>query len=156
MNKKILLGSIIAVVILLIASFPMVMSNEGKSDLVIEDIIIRTGTMPGDQIFYCWVKNIGDAKTDKGIIEIYTTVRFKLFGILPLSTVFSKTTPFGVGYGLYPGESANLSIVTDCELPKFGTYGFYCTVNPNMEIEEYNYSNNRHSEVFHVLFGYWF
>ncbi len=171
MNKKILISSIIAVVILLLPS-TIVMSelntdtaedieiqniiNNGLPDLIIEDIFIRFGSMIGDQIFDCTIKNIGDAKTEKNIIETHTTVRYKLFGILPLSIVFSETTLHGVGLGLYPGESATLSIVDDYELPKFGTYSFSCTVNPNKKIGEYTYSNNRYSEGFHVLFGYWF
>ena len=129
-------------------------TGSGKPDLIIDNIIIRTGSFPGDQIFYCKVKNIGDAKTE-GDIEIQTTVKLMFFRI-PLIKVFSELVLFGIGGHLYPGESVELSIVTDDDLPKFGFYQFSCTVNPNQVIDESAYSNNHYSESFRVFFGRWF
>ena len=151
MEKRILLGSIIAVVILIIASFPTVGSNEGKPDLIIEDIKKWSSTMPYRYEIGCVVKNIGDANSD-GTIELRVVVTHMLFGLIPTITV--RTFKLGHTIGIEPGEAEDLFFAECGQLPIFGFYKFFCTVNPDQTIDEEYYFNNHHSETFLVIFSF--
>ena len=150
MNNKILIGSIIAIAILIIASFPTVWSNEGKPDLIIEDIKVWPSTMPYRYEIGCVVKNIGDVSSE-GTIELRVVVKHMLFGLIPTITV--RTFKLGHTIGIEPGEAEDLCFAECEQLPIFGFYKFFCTVNPDQTIDEEYYFNNHHSETFLVIFS---
>ena len=155
MKKRILIGSIIAVVILIIASFPTVGSSEGKPDLVIEDMVIKPGNFPNEQEFFCRVKNIGDVIAEKTIFVSVDIRMCFLLGMLPIYLIGTFDGGGNFVPGLYPGETIDIVFAYSYDLPRFGFYLFSCKVNPQQTIDEGKFSNNYHSEKSFVLFGNW-
>src|SRR4030042_6053111 len=94
MRKTLIIGGII--ILMVLSSIPLVSANEGKPDLIIEDIVIGPGDTPYEQEFSCMVKNVGDASapSDK-FIDITVTVLWKTFGLLPLIPIREFTGSIG-------------------------------------------------------------
>lgn len=130
--------------------------NNDLPDLIIEDIVIRTGHFPGEQDFYCKVKNIGNSPTPDEI-EAQIIVIKLIFVIIPISIVFKKSSSHFIGGTLDPGETIELFLLGDDYFPNyFGIYKFYCTVNPNIKFLELQYNNNKYNEKHFVFLGKWF
>ena len=151
MNKKILVGSIIAVVILIIASFPTVGSNEGKPDLIIEDIVFEPDIFLYREDVFLRVRNIGDTKNIE-TIEFVVVVFRMLFGLIPIYVETSKTW---CGTVIEPGKAKDLLFENTEYLPTLGFFKLYCTVNPDQTIDEEYYFNNHYTETFLVIFKSW-
>lgn len=150
-------GFVVGIIgILILVCIPQNVSAEELPDLIIEDIRIDPGGLPGEEVFRAKVTNIGDGPTDR-FIEIQIDVIWVLFGIFPIKNVYSsfKHIIIGSTIGLEPGEYQYLSIVQDYELPRFGSYRFDCNVNPNLVELENNYSNNYYSEKFFAFNQNW-
>ena len=150
MNKKILFGSIIAVVILIIASFPTVGSSEGKPDLIIEDIVFKPDNFLYYDDVFLRVKNIGDTK-NIGTFNFVVVIKRMLFGLIPINTV--RTFKVWHGTMIEPGEAEDLLFANTGYLPILGFFKFYCTVNPDQTIDEEYYFNNHYTETFLVIFN---
>jgi hypothetical protein len=133
-----------------------VSNNEGKPDLVIEDIFLWSDDIPWERHFECNVKNIGDANTPWywSEVEVSVKVYWLLFGKIPILPILSDSTTIYVDV-ILPGETINLIFASCDALPKFGSYRIYLTVNPHKIIEESNYDNNKYSEDWKVFFGQW-
>jgi hypothetical protein len=121
-----------------------------KPDLTITDI--RYG--PYGDTGQIWVistavYNIGNA-TAKGEIYITYTIR-RLPSFFPVRA----DTVGGYEPGLIPGSGLFYLLEDASNLPKFGFFRVICEVNPDHIIEETNYENNRVTQNFLVLFGFW-
>ena len=131
-------------------------NNEDLPDLIITDISIQPGSLIGTQECYCTIKNIGNSSTGYEI-EVKIIVKRNPLGIFPgLFTIFSDSSIHCIDGGLKPGVSIDLYLVSDDNLPKFGFYRFYCTVNPKSTIKEISYENNDYNEKHFVFFNIWF
>jgi len=129
-------------------------NNDGKPDLVIEDIFLWPSNFPYEYHFEYGLKNIGDSPIYSFILEMQIKIRWMLLGKIPLFAIKSWTQSGSIGR-LLPGETINISFVSCDSLPKFGTYRFYLTINPRRLINESDYNNNKYSEDWFVFFGQW-
>ena len=126
----------------------------GKADLIIEKIIIEPGHFPGEKVFYCIIRNVGD----KTIYDVDAKIILQkyILGIIPYKVFETYHRSRTISAGLQPNQTTSLPITSDDELPKFGWYVFKCEVNPDHAIEEWNYSNNFYNGKYFVFFGRWF
>ena len=163
MNKKILIGSIIAVVILLLPS-NIAMSelgsddvdvikiqntgSGGQPDLIITDIWFGPGWHPYVNEIGFTVENIGDAKVPDGQWIEGNIVVYRLhLGIIPVyykthNVVWSSFT------GLGPGQSKEVGFGDDDEYPAFGFFRFYGDV---YTAGESDYRNNDRKETMFTI-----
>ena len=163
MNKKILIGSIIAVVILLLPStiaMPESNSekvglietqntgNEEKPDLVISDIYPYIGgdlPIPTDTV--CVVKNIGDAPA-VGSIDVRLTVKKLFVGIIPIRTLYDKVQSRDTN-GLNPGGKMEFEF--SYLPPNFGFCRFNSKVDVYNRIDESDDDNNGYSATYFIF-----
>ncbi len=129
-------------------------NNEGKPDLVIEDIFLWSSNVPNEYLFKYSLQNIGNVPIYSFDLEVYIKIQWLLLGRIPLFSIVSDTQ-IGNLESLLPGETVNHSFASCDRLPKFGTYRFSLTVNPNKIIDESDYDNNKYSEDWSVFFGQW-
>jgi len=148
------LGVIILLLFLSTTCLPIVNASEGKPDFVIEDIFLWPSNTPYEYHFEYSLTNIGDSPIYYFDLELYVKIQWMLFGKIPLFSIVSNVQTVHLG-GLLPGWETNLSFASCDRLPKFGSYRFSLTVNPNLKIEESDYDNNKYSEDWKVFFGQW-
>ena len=155
-NPRIKKGLGVTVVLLFLSTtcLPIVNASEGKPDFVIEDIFLWPSNFPDEYHFEYRLKNIGDAPIYNFRQITTIQIRWLVLGSIPLFTIYSKKIDVGIG-ALLPGDIVNIGFVSCDSLPKFGSYRFYLTVNPNEIIDESNYDNNKYSEDWKVFFGQW-
>ena len=149
------LGVIILLLFLATTCIPIVNASEEKPDLIIEDIFLWPSAYPYEYHFECSIKNIGDSPIWKDEFEIHVKIYWMLFGRIPLLPIFSHTTSVIVDGFLFGELKYNITFASCDSLPKFGSYRFYLTVNPNNTIDESDYDNNKYSEDWKVFFGQW-
>ena len=159
MKKNPLIGKGLAVGIILLflstTCLPIVNASEGKPDFVIEDIFLWPSAYPYEYHFECSVRNIGNASNYWNDFEVYVKIKWLLFGKIPLLTINSHTDGAYVGGQIEPNETIKFWFIACEALPKFGTYRFSLTVNPNLKIEESDYDNNKYSEDWKVFLWDW-
>ncbi len=167
MNKKILIGSIIAVAILLLPSavaMPELSStsidktelqntgSSGKPDLIIEGIATKPENWYEDE-YLCRIKNIGN-ETTYDFIDLEVTIKRLFLGKFPIKTVRFYRSSGKISSGVSPGETYDLFFAYESNLPIFGFYRFDCVVNPQHTIDESDYNNNFYSKTYFVIFRY--
>ncbi len=157
MNKNQLLkkGLVVGVIcLLLLVSFPSVLSNEGKPDLIVEKIFDMPDNIIVLSDIKCRIKNIGDTKTPGDNIEIFFEMKKMLFGIIPVETVYSNTWVISGGGSIEPGESRDFTLLNAIEPDEYlGFYKVTCKVNPNGEFAEESYRNNRLTKRFFTIYN---
>jgi len=131
-----------------------VLASEGKPDFIIDDIFLWPSDIPNKYHFEYRLKNIGDAPIYNFRHTATIQIRWMIFGKIPLITVYSNNIDGGIG-ALLPGDSINIGFVSCDTLPKFGSYRFSLTVNPNKIIDESDYDNNKYSEDWKVFLWDW-
>lgn len=129
-------------------------SNEGKPDLVIDDIFLWPSNQPYEYHFEYRLKNIGDAPIYNFQLKTTIQIRWLLLGSIPLFSIY-LTTHNGLVGRLLSNETISIPFISCDALPKFGSYRFSLTVNPNKIIDESDYDNNKYSEDWSVFFGEW-
>jgi len=149
------LGVIILLLFLSTTCLPIVNASEGKPDLIIDDIFLWPSSFPDEYHFECSIRNIGDSPIWKDEFEIHVKIYWMLFGRIPLLPIFSHTTSVIVDGFLFGELKYNITFASCDSLPKFGSYRFYLTVNPNETIDESNYDNNKYSEDWKVFLWDW-
>jgi hypothetical protein len=144
--KKYIISILVLLLFLSTTCIPVSASGE-MPDLIIEDLLIFPGDFPDEEEFDVQIKNIGNASTpnDKNL-DVSISVRWKIFGLLPLISVRKFTCGTG-GFNLAPNESIILPFATTYRMPLLGFYTFYCKVNPKHIIDESNYQNNMYTET---------
>jgi len=153
MRKKLIIGGIITLLVLSI--IPVVNASEEKPDLIIEDIFLWPSNTPDEYNFECSIKNIGNSTNEWNNLEINVKIKWMFLGSIPLFSIASYTESHYIQGVIKSGETINLSFASCDSLPKFGTYRFSLTVNPNLKIEESDYDNNKYCEDWNVFFGQW-
>ncbi|UCD14577.1 MAG: hypothetical protein JSW60_03935 [Thermoplasmatales archaeon] len=162
MRKKLIIGLLFALMLLLPSSVALSNSTQYSRDnelpdLVVTDIYPYTHCIPVATNMACWIKNKGDS-TAVGSIDVGLIVWRMVFGIIPIKVyedIESETTN-----GLNPGGKVQFQFNY---LPSKGLriYRFDCYVNVYNRTEESNYDNNHYSETHFVLdpesamFGWW-
>lgn len=129
-------------------------SNDQKPDLVIEDIFLWPSNFPYEYHFEYSVKNIGDSPIYSFLLKTYIQIRWMIFGSIPLFFIYSKNRFDSIG-GLRPGDIIDIPFASCDSLPKFGSFRFSLTINPDKTIDESNFDNNKLSEDWFVFFGQW-
>ena len=158
MNKKILIGSIIAVLMLLL---PV---STGISELNIPqdelpDLSIRYiyfySRIPqwGDYILKINIKNKGKAIVNE---SIQTRVIMKRFLIgLPIIPTISSTVDISFNNGIKPGEDEWRGF--DKFMPRFsGLYLVIVNINCDKKLIESNYLNNRYIGIYLRGLTFWY
>ncbi|MCU0849730.1 MAG: hypothetical protein MUC80_00455 [Candidatus Thermoplasmatota archaeon] len=130
------------------------LSNDDKPDLVIEDIFLWSSNEPDKYVFKYSLRNIGTIPIYSFELVINHKIQWLLFGRIPLFTIDAHTQTGNLG-SLLPGETFNHTFISCDSLPKFGSYRFTLTVNPNKTIDESDYSNNKYSEDWTTFLGQW-
>ena len=156
MGKNTLKRSLIVGIVFLFLSTAClpVLASEEKPDFIIDDIFLWPSDYPYEYHFEYSLRNIGDSPIYSFEFETYIKIQWMLLGRIPLFPIVSRMQIGNLG-GLLPGENVNLSFASCDRLPKFGSYRFSLTVNPNLKIEESDYDNNKYSENWNVFFGQW-
>ncbi len=168
MNKKILLGSIIAVGMVLLPlaiAVPELESDNideikpqnirisGKPDLTVEKIFDMSNNIIVLSDIKCRIKNIGDTITPGDRIEIFFEMKKMLFGVIPIETVYSSTWET-ICSGIEPGESRDFTLLNAIEPDEYlGFYKVTCKVNPNWKFAEESYFNNRRTDRFFTFYN---
>ena len=160
MNKKILLGSIIAVVILSLPSTIAVSElrsqNDELPDLSIENIYFYSRIPEWeDYTLIATIKNKGDVYVNESVQARVTILRF-LFGIpiIPLLIITRKISFYN---GIEPGESEDRWVADWDEVPKLiGFYVVIVNINIDRKLKEINYMNNFILRIFARGTVYWY
>ena len=162
LNKKILIGSIIAVAILLLPSTLAIEQESFNRNDLLPDLVPWgfsfysefAGGFPPDYAYFSF-KNIGEA-TAYGDIPINITIIRLLFGRYEIKTTYSTEYSYPNSDGLAPDKFGSWWFHS-CKYitPRSGFYQFNSYVNFNESIEESNYSNNFYSVRYLYLFGYY-
>lgn len=161
MRNNILKKSLIIGIIFLLLStmcIPFATANDGKPDLIIEDIILKSGHEPFSSFLYCSIKNIGDSPTPRNsVYEVYVRCYWLLFGFIPLVNIKSETKGGQYSGSIFGEDTYDLYIEPSDTNFIWGAYGFYLVVNPNRKIDESNYLNNMYNEnwFYNFIIG-WF
>lgn len=130
-------------------------SEKEKPDLVIIDILENNDFFTNDRLFVS-VLNDGDVAVYD--FKIRTIIDRLLFGSIVIRNVYDHKTYYGGSNPLSPGEEWDCTIFQD----KFffpGFYNIHAIVNPDKDIDEYDYSNNNRYEKFFgrgILFWRWY
>lgn len=129
--------------------------GEGKADLIIEKIVWEwSDTIPYVKDMSLVVRNIGDATvTEKIWIEVL--LRYYILGFIPSHITYhyhGTSTPSG---GLEPGETVKIHFGDDNFILLVGWFRFECEVNPNHEIDEWDYGNNYYNAKYFKIFHWW-
>jgi hypothetical protein len=130
------------------------LGNDDKPDLVIEDIFLWSSNEPGKYEFDYSLQNIGSIPIYFFDLVIHHKIQWLLFGRIPLFTIDAHTQTGNLEV-LIPGKPFNNTFISCDSLPKFGSYRFTLTVNPNKTIDESDYSNNKYSEDWTAFLGQW-
>ncbi len=133
-------------------------SEEEKPDLVITDIFEKNDFYYPFSHVCLYVKVLNDGDVSVGGFKIRTIIERLLFNSIVIRTVYDRTTWYGSSNPLSPGEEWNCTIFQD----KFffpGFYNIHTIVNPDKDIDEYDYSNNERYERFFgrgIIFWRWY
>lgn len=133
-------------------------SGEEKPDLVITDIFEKNDFNYPFSYDCLYVKVLNDGDVSVGGFKIRTIIERLLFNSIVIRTVYDHTTWYGSSNPLSPGEEWNCTIFQD----KFffpGFYNIHTIVNPDKDIDEYDYSNNERYERFFgrgIIFWRWY
>lgn len=117
--------------------------NPGEPpDLIIENIFLK-GYHEWFASYFCFtVRNIGGSLIYDKDVEIYVRVYWLLFGRIPLIPVRLFNLERDIGGSLFGGTKLNLYLMDDDDMPLWGYYRIFLTINPNRLIYESNFDNN--------------
>jgi len=163
MGKKILIGSMLVLTLLLLMpSIPAIQQksigdgvNDDLPDLIVENIYFYSRRPEWDY----WelkvdIKNIGEGIANETITVKFVFLRLVL-GILPIILVPIRTTD--ILSGILPGQTITRTIAYDYGIPHLsGFYIVIVTINTDKKLNESNYSNNWRSEKHNRFFDYWY
>ena len=155
-NRLVRKGLVVGIIgLFILVCIPQNVCADGLPDLIVEDIVIRTGSFPREWDFNCIIRNVGTEIIYEYISLDVVIVQYFL-GIIPIKIIDTLERGVTVTSGVAPNERTTIPIICDEFLPEFGWYVFKCEVNRDHSIEESNYGNNFYNEGFFRLFERWF
>ena len=143
MGKNTLKRSLIVGIVFLFLSTACqsILASEGKPDFVIAEISPYCHDIPVATDVACWVVDIGNA-TAYGSITIHASITWMFLGRFPIVQIRWFNYSEEYDHGFPTGVRIPFQFAPISKIPKFGSYRFDCTVNPNQTLEESNYTNN--------------
>ena len=159
MKKKILIGSIIAVALLLqstVAISDLTSQNSELPDLVPKqfDIYPHENAEP-DAYMEVLIENKGDVHAYGEYTINFSIVKMILW-YFPIRTIYENNYIAPNPEGIPPGEYERFHLAMCSRVPAiFGFYRLNIEINSGKTIEESNYENNNGSANYFYLFGHY-